>query len=63
MISRSEHLSRTAKADETNPEWEPDAADFEALPWSNPAVWGKARDSGRIDEVIAWIVHRFACQS
>jgi hypothetical protein len=60
VISRKDHLARTAGADEMNPEWEPDASEFEALRWSKVAIWGRAgEDAQHIEEVTKWIVDYF----
>ncbi|KAF8958076.1 hypothetical protein BDZ97DRAFT_2078780 [Flammula alnicola] len=60
VISRKDHLAQTAGADEMNPEWEPDAAGFDAMPWSNVAIWGKAgEDASRVEEVQKWLVEYF----
>jgi hypothetical protein len=43
-----------------DPEWEPDTSEFEALPWSKVAIWGRAgEDAQRVEEVTQWIVDHF----
>jgi hypothetical protein len=60
VVSRKDHFARTAGADEMDPEWEPDASEFEALPWSEVAIWGRAgEDAQRVEEVTKWIVDHF----
>jgi len=46
--------------DEMDPDWEPNTSSFEALPWSNIAIWGRAGEHAiRREEVMMWIQNHF----
>ena len=58
VVSREDHPSQLADADELDPDWEPRVDLFEALEWREPAAFGRAGDStSHLEEVKKWLAN------